>query len=115
MTTPELQTDVQQALPHAFSAPSLRGVLRQQPADFFVREELSFQPGDGGEHLWLFVRKTGWNTTDLALWLARAAKLPLRAVGYSGLKDRNEVTIDTGRGKRSFTVTGGNLHVFYID
>lgn len=92
MTTPDVQSDVQHELPHAFSAPSLRGVLRQQPADFFVREELSFQPGDGGEHLWLFVRKTGWNTTDLALWLARAARLPLRAVGYSGLKDRQAVT-----------------------
>lgn len=79
-------------LPHAFGAPRARGVIRQSAEDFFVFEELSFEPGDGGEHVWLFVRKRGWNTTDLALWLARAAKVPLRSVGYSGLKDRHAVT-----------------------
>lgn len=79
-------------MPHAFSAPSVKGSIRHQPADFYVREELSFQPGDGGEHLWLFIRKTNWNTTDLALWLAKAACISLKAVGYSGLKDRRAVT-----------------------
>ncbi|MDF1781376.1 MAG: tRNA pseudouridine(13) synthase TruD [Alcanivoracaceae bacterium] len=79
-------------LPHAFGAPTARGYIRRQASDFYVREELSFEPGDGGEHLWLYIRKTHWNTTDLALWLARAAKLPLRSVGYSGLKDRHAVT-----------------------
>lgn len=79
-------------LPHAFSAPLIKGCIRRQPADFFVREELSFEPGDGGEHVWLLVRKTEWNTTDLALWFAKAARISLKAVGYSGLKDRRAVT-----------------------
>ncbi len=79
-------------LPHAFGTPQASGLIRFQPEDFFVREELGFTPGDGGEHVWLLIRKRGWNTADLALWLARAAKLPLRAVGYSGLKDRQAVT-----------------------
>lgn len=79
-------------LPHAFLAPQIKGCIRRQPADFFVREELSFEPGDGGEHVWLFIRKTEWNTTDLALWLAKAARISLKAVGYSGLKDRRAVT-----------------------
>lgn len=79
-------------LPHAFGAPQARGLIRAVPKDFFVREELGFTPGDGGEHLWLLIRKRGWNTADLALWLARSAKLPLRAIGYSGLKDKHAVT-----------------------
>lgn len=69
-----------------------RGRLRQDAADFQVREQLGFEPGAGGEHLWLHIRKTGWNTMDVALALARLARLPVRNVGYSGLKDRHAVT-----------------------
>lgn len=79
-------------LPRAFGPTTTTGLIRCSPEDFLVHEELGFSPGDGGEHLWLLIRKRGWNTTDLALWLARQARLPLRAVGYSGLKDRNAVT-----------------------
>jgi tRNA pseudouridine13 synthase len=69
-----------------------RGKLRVSPQDFQVREMLGFTPGGGGEHLWLHLRKTGWNTMDLALALAKLAGLPVRLVGYSGLKDRQAVT-----------------------
>lgn len=75
-------------LPHEL----LRGRLRVQPEDFQVREQLGFEPGGGGEHLWLQLRKTNINTTDLALALAKLARLPRRRVGYSGLKDRHAVT-----------------------
>src|SRR5690606_23437074 len=69
-----------------------QGLLRQTPQDFRVREQLGFEPGGGGEHLWLHLRKTGINTMDLALALAKLARLPVRSVGYSGLKDRHAVT-----------------------
>ncbi|MCC1495571.1 tRNA pseudouridine(13) synthase TruD [Alcanivorax sp. 1008] len=69
-----------------------QGILRQAPQDFQVREQLGFEPGGGGEHLWLHLRKTGVNTMDLALALAKLARLPVRSVGYSGLKDRHAVT-----------------------
>lgn len=69
-----------------------QGLLRQAPEDFQVREQLGFEPGGGGEHLWLHLRKTGMNTMDLALTLAKLARLPVRSVGYSGLKDRHAVT-----------------------
>lgn len=78
--------------PTAFGAPRVRGVLRHQPEDFRVTEQLGFEPGGEGEHLWLYLRKRGWNTLDLAQWLARAAGLRLGQVGYSGLKDRHAVT-----------------------
>ena len=60
-----------------------QGLLRQAPEDFQVREQLGFEPGGGGEHLWLHLRKTGMNTMDLALTLAKRARLPVRSVGYS--------------------------------
>jgi tRNA pseudouridine13 synthase len=72
--------------------PCCRGLLRASPQDFQVREQLGFAPGGGGEHLWLHLRKTGWNTMDLTQALAKLAGLPLRAVGFSGLKDRHAVT-----------------------
>ena len=68
------------------------GRLRARPEDFRVEEVLGFEPGQGGEHLWVELEKTGWNTADVALQLARAASLPVRAVGFSGLKDRHAVT-----------------------
>lgn len=78
--------------PRAWGEPIARGVIRQQPEDFVVEELLGFEPSGAGEHLWLHLRKRDWNTQDLALWLSRSARLPLRAVGVSGLKDRLAVT-----------------------
>lgn len=80
------------SLPRAHGAPLVSGVMRLAPEDFIVQERLSFSPGDGGEHLWIHIRKRLWNTMDVAQWLAKHAKLPLRAVGFSGLKDRRAVT-----------------------
>lgn len=48
-------------------------------------------PCGEGEHLWLHLQKTDWNTQDLAQWLARAAALPVHQVSYSGLKDRHAI------------------------
>ncbi|MEY1661496.1 tRNA pseudouridine(13) synthase TruD [Isoalcanivorax beigongshangi] len=78
--------------PGAHGAVPASGVLRSRPDDFIVDEQMGFAPDGEGEHLWLQLCKVNWNTTDLALALARMAKLPLRAVGYSGLKDRQAVT-----------------------
>lgn len=80
------------SLPRAHGVPLVSGVMRLEPEDFMVQERLSFTPGDGGEHLWVHIRKRLWNTMDVAQWLAKHAKLPLRAVGFSGLKDRRAVT-----------------------
>lgn len=79
-------------LPRAHGGPVGQGLLRASPEDFQVREVMAVVPEGQGEHLWLHLRKRGLNTADLALALARLAGLPLRAVGYSGLKDRVAVT-----------------------
>lgn len=79
-------------LPRAYGAPPLRGRLRVAPADFEVVERLGFEPDGEGEHWLLEVRKTGWNTDDVARRLARHAGVHPREVGYCGLKDRQAVT-----------------------
>ncbi|MBZ2188380.1 tRNA pseudouridine(13) synthase TruD [Alcanivorax sp. JB21] len=79
-------------LPRAHGGAPATGRLRSSPEDFRVFEEMGVEPDGTGEHLWLKIRKRERNTTDVALDLARLAKLPLRAVGFSGLKDRVAVT-----------------------
>ncbi|MEX0732068.1 MAG: tRNA pseudouridine(13) synthase TruD [Aquisalimonadaceae bacterium] len=79
------------SLPRAWGAPVLRATVRQFDEDFQVVEELGFTPEGEGEHLYLRIRKTGWNTADVAGWLARALGVRRRDVGQAGLKDRHAV------------------------
>ncbi len=66
-------------------------VLRPDPEDFEVTELLPFGPSGDGEHVWLRIEKSGLNTEEVAKHLARLAGLPLRDIGYAGLKDRHAV------------------------
>lgn len=78
-------------LPRTGGAPPVTASLRSTPADFRVTEDLGVRPDGHGEHLWLRVRKTGWNTADVATWLADAFGRPVRDVTWAGLKDRHAV------------------------
>lgn len=77
---------------YAFGEPTLTGVLRREPADFTVHEELGFEPSDDGPHALLYVEKTGLTTLDLIETVARHARTRPREIGYCGLKDRHAVT-----------------------
>ena len=77
---------------YAYGAPKARGIMRQQPEDFFVSEQLGFEPDGQGEHLFLRIRKRRLNTHQVAKKLAQWAEVENKAVGYAGLKDRNAVT-----------------------
>ena len=68
--------------------PSLRAHFKAQPDDFLVDEQLGFDCSGDGEHVWVFIRKTGINTAEAAQRLARAAGVSIRDVSWSGLKDR---------------------------
>ncbi len=72
--------------------PLASGMLRATPEDFIVTEVLTIPLTGSGEHVWLKVRKRGWNTDRVAQLLARAADVPRRDVSYAGLKDRHAVT-----------------------
>lgn len=81
------------ALPRAHGAPLACGRLRARPEDFRVEEQLGFAPDGEGDHLLLWVRKSGANTEWAARRLARVAGVPVSTVGYAGLKDRHAVTL----------------------
>ncbi len=76
----------------AHGAPLFAAIIRAQPDDFDVTEELGFELSGDGEHDYLYVEKTGTNTEWLARQLAGFADVAAREVGYSGLKDRHAVT-----------------------
>jgi tRNA pseudouridine13 synthase len=78
--------------PPSAEPPLERAILRACPEDFQVDEQCPVDPEPAGEHLWVRVRKRGWNTADVARVLARASGLRVRDVGYAGLKDRNALT-----------------------
>ena len=73
--------------------PSLfAAIIRSVPEDFEVTEELGWQLTGDGEHDYLWVEKTGANTEWVARQLARFAAVPVKDVGFAGLKDRHAVT-----------------------
>jgi tRNA pseudouridine13 synthase len=80
------------ALPYAHGGPPVTGVIRSEPADFRVDEELGFTPSGSGEHAFLWIEKSGANTEWVARRLADAAGVAPMAVGYAGLKDRHAIT-----------------------
>lgn len=87
-------------LPRAAPPLALSGVYKVHPEDFQVRECLPFVPGagpggasgEGGEHVYLLVRKRGLNTLAVREALATYAGVPPQRVGYAGLKDRQALT-----------------------
>lgn len=76
----------------AWGGPAVTGVIRTQPEDFRVIENLGYEPTGQGEHLWLWIEKRQANTVDVARDLARLAGVHPRTVSFAGLKDRNAVT-----------------------
>lgn len=78
--------------PRAHGEACGRAVLKATAEDFQVDEVLDIPLTAQGEHLWLWVEKRGLNTEEAARRIARAAGLPLKAVSYAGLKDRQALT-----------------------
>ncbi len=68
------------------------GCIRMQPQDFQVTEMNTIEFSGSGEHLWLYVEKTSSNTDWVAKQLADCCQVPVRQVGYAGLKDRHAIT-----------------------
>ncbi len=67
-------------------------MLKANPSDFVVEEELGFEFTDEGEHAYFYVEKCNLNTQEVAEAIARAYGVETFEVGYAGLKDRRAVT-----------------------
>ncbi len=66
--------------------------IRAHPSDFVVVESCSIEFSGDGEHDYLWIEKTGANTNWVAECLAKHSGVPVRDVGYAGLKDRHAIT-----------------------
>ncbi|MGB0466158.1 MAG: tRNA pseudouridine(13) synthase TruD [Pontibacterium sp.] len=77
---------------YLYGQPDGRATIRSCNEDFKVVERLGFEPEGEGEHLFLYIRKTGENTDWVARLLAEYCQLNPRDVGYAGKKDRHAVT-----------------------
>lgn len=79
-------------LTYAYGQPSISGVLRHQPEDFMVQEQLNHTASGEGEHLYVHIEKCNQNTDWVAGQLARFCSVKRQAVSYAGMKDRRAVT-----------------------
>ena len=79
-------------LPQPMQPPLAQATYKAHATDFVVNEILPLDFTGEGEHLWLHIEKLGMNTAYLAKLLSEWAEIPLRDVGYSGLKDRHALT-----------------------
>ena len=82
----------QQQLAYPYGVAECSGRIKQVPSDFKVSEQLGFSPTGAGEHLFLFIRKTGLTTQQLITQLSEQLAIAPRLIGYSGLKDKQAVT-----------------------
>ena len=76
----------------AHGEPLFTAQIRRHPEDFQVTEVLGWELSGDGEHDYLFIEKTGANSQWVAKQLAQFANVPLKDVGFAGLKDRHAVT-----------------------
>jgi tRNA pseudouridine13 synthase len=79
--------------PRVHGAPVAPALLRAEPEDFVVEEELGFAPAGNGAHVLLKVRKRNANTAWVAAQLARHAGCRPTDAGFAGLKDRRAVAV----------------------
>ena len=72
--------------------PGTGGRVGGQPEDFRVEEVPLYSPSGEGAHLYVRLQKRGWTTPDATRFLAKAAGVSPRDVGYAGLKDKHAIT-----------------------
>ena len=80
------------AWPRVWGEPCGSALIRCRPEDFQVSEELGFELSQEGEHCFLYLQKRQLNSLDLLQRVSALSAVPLRDIGYCGLKDRNAVT-----------------------
>jgi len=97
------------SLPFAYGGPALSGLLKSEPEDFEVDEQLGFEADGQGEHDLVRIEKRACNTHWVADQLAKFAKVAPLAVGFAGLKDRQAVAT------QHFTVQLPGRHVDWAE
>jgi len=90
---------------YAYGDPLGSSVMRTEPEDFIVTENLGFEPSGEGEHAFLVIRKRNSNSEWIAQQIAKLVGVQKMDVGFAGMKDRRAVTTQaftvktTGKGE----------------
>ena len=79
-------------LTYLHGKPQGHGLLKANPEDFLVVEDLGFEPDGEGEHILVRILKNGCNTRFVADALAKFLKIHAREVSFAGQKDKHAVT-----------------------
>jgi len=88
-------SDAFYSLPRTYLTTELAGIggsLKQRNADFIVEEIPAYHPCGSGEHLYLFIEKNGRATLEVMQEIARHFRVPVRSIGYAGMKDKHAIT-----------------------
>lgn len=81
------------ALPYLTAdLPGVGGRIRSENADFEVEEIPAYEPSGSGEHLYLWMEKTGLGAEYFERQIAKRLNIPTAEIGIAGLKDRHAVT-----------------------
>ncbi|HLQ43836.1 MAG TPA: tRNA pseudouridine(13) synthase TruD [Planctomycetaceae bacterium] len=72
--------------------PGIGGKLKALPEDFVVEEIPAYEPSGDGEHLFLWIEKTGVAADELTRHLSRTLQTSPSELGTAGLKDKLAVT-----------------------
>lgn len=67
------------------------GTLKQEPGDFIVEEIPAYLPSGEGEHLYLWIEKTGITTEQLTRHIVQTLRVPNRDIGTAAIKDRQAI------------------------
>ncbi|MCZ6835683.1 MAG: tRNA pseudouridine(13) synthase TruD [Planctomycetota bacterium] len=97
MTRPTLAT-LSDPLAQHFLDPEfsgIGGVIKQRVEDFLVSEIPLYETCGEGEHIYLRLRKTGVSHAEMMATVRNAFRVPEKAIGYAGMKDKQGVTEQT--------------------
>lgn len=72
--------------------PGTGGRIKERPEDFEVEEIPAYEPSGMGDHLYLWVEKTGMGADYFLRQLAQRLGVRRDEIGTAGLKDRHAVT-----------------------
>ncbi|MFB6245350.1 MAG: tRNA pseudouridine(13) synthase TruD [Candidatus Nanohaloarchaea archaeon] len=72
--------------------PGIKGSLKEQVDDFFVKELASHDAGEDGEHLIIKLRKQNMTTMEAVDKLSNMLHISQDRIGYAGNKDKRAVT-----------------------
>ena len=75
--------------------PGIKGVIKAKPEHFIVEEVMPYMPCGEGEHVFVTLKRSGWNTVDMARLIQKEMGIKKHDMGWGGRKDRHAVVTQT--------------------